>query len=159
MADAGWSVVQTPVAAGLAWSIAHDVLGHHQPFFAPVAAAISLSKNKVLRGQRALQLIVGVVLGIGVGTAVRAVAGSPPGDPGAVAIGSAVLITLVAALVLGSGFLEQGVLFVNQSMGSAILMITVAGSATAAERLTDALTGAGVTLVITVVVFPAAPLA
>jgi len=29
---------------------------------------VSLSKNKVLRGQRALQLIAGVSLGIGIGT-------------------------------------------------------------------------------------------
>jgi uncharacterized membrane protein YgaE (UPF0421/DUF939 family) len=71
VADAGWSVVQTPVAAGLAWYIAHDVLGHHQPFFAPTAAAISLSRNKVLRGQHALQLLVGVILGIGIGTAAQ----------------------------------------------------------------------------------------
>jgi len=39
VADAGWSIVQTPVAAALAWYIAHTLLGHPQPFFAPVAAA------------------------------------------------------------------------------------------------------------------------
>ena len=49
MAGAGWNVVQTPAAAGLAWHIAHTLLGHHQPFFAPTAAAVSLSKNKVGR--------------------------------------------------------------------------------------------------------------
>jgi hypothetical protein len=61
--EAGWSVVLTPVAAGLAWYIAHTLLGHHQPFFAPTAAAVSPSKNRVLRGQRALQLMVGPVPG------------------------------------------------------------------------------------------------
>jgi uncharacterized membrane protein YgaE (UPF0421/DUF939 family) len=86
VADAGWSVVQTPVAAGLAWYIAHTLLGHHQPFFAPTAAAVSLSKARVLRGQRALQLMVGVVLGISVGTAVKAVAGPAEGASGAVAL-------------------------------------------------------------------------
>ena len=164
MAEAGWSIVLTPVAAGLAWYIAHTLLGHHQPFFAPTAAALSLSKNRVLRGQRVLQLIVGVVLGIGIGTAVKAVAGpvpgagSAPGGSGAVAIGIATLIALVAALVLGGGFFEQGVLFVNQSATSAILMIAVAGAAAGSERLFDALIGGGVALVITTVLFPAAPL-
>jgi uncharacterized membrane protein YgaE (UPF0421/DUF939 family) len=156
VADAGWSVVQTPVAAGLAWYIAHTLLGHHQPFFAPTAAAVSLSKARVLRGQRALQLMVGVVLGIGVGTAVKAVAGPSEGASGALAV--AALIAFVAALVLGGGFFEQGVLFVNQSVGSAILMISVAGIATNSERLFDALIGGGVTLAITVILFPAAPL-
>jgi uncharacterized membrane protein YgaE (UPF0421/DUF939 family) len=158
VADAGWSVVQTPVAAGLAWYIAHTLLGHHQPFFAPTAAAVSLSKARVLRGQRALQLMVGVVLGIGVGTAVKAVAGPAEGTSGAVALAVAALIAFVAALILGGGFFEQGVLFVNQSVGSAILMIAVAGIATSSERLFDALIGGGVTLVITVILFPAAPL-
>jgi uncharacterized membrane protein YgaE (UPF0421/DUF939 family) len=158
VADAGWSIVQTPVAAGLAWYIAHTLLGHHQPFFAPTAAAVSLSKNSVLRGQRALQLMVGVVLGIGIGAAVRAAAGSTPGVSGSVTIGAAAAIALAAALVLGGGLFEQGVLFVNQSVTSAILMIAVAGAATGSERLSDALVGGGVTLVITVIVFPAAPL-
>jgi uncharacterized membrane protein YgaE (UPF0421/DUF939 family) len=149
MADAGWNVVQTPAAAGLAWYIAHTLLGHHQPFFAPTAAAVSLSKNKVLRGQRALQLIAGVLLGIGIGTAVKAVAGSARGGSGAIAI---------VALALGGGLFEQGVLFVNQSATSAILMIAVAGTATGSDRLSDALIGSGVTPVITVILFPAAPL-
>ncbi|MGH3215383.1 MAG: FUSC family protein [Trebonia sp.] len=159
--EAGWSVVLTPVAAGLAWYIAHTLLGHHQPFFAPTAptaAAVSLSKNRVLRGQRALQLMAGVVLGIVIGTVVKAVAGPVPGGSGAVAIGVAAALALAAALVLGGGFFEQGVLFVNQSATSAILMIAVAGAATGSARLSDALIGAGVTLVITVILFPAAPL-
>jgi uncharacterized membrane protein YgaE (UPF0421/DUF939 family) len=50
------------------------------------------------------------------------------------------------------------VLFVNQSAISAILILAVAGAATGSERLSDALVGAGVTFVITVVLFPAAPL-
>jgi uncharacterized membrane protein YgaE (UPF0421/DUF939 family) len=154
--EASWSIVQTPVAAGLAWYIAHNLLGHHDPFFAPVAAAVALSKVRVLRAQRALQLIVGVVLGIGVGTAVKAVAG--PDANGAVAIAVATLIAVAAAVSLGGGFFEQGVLFVNQSASSAILMIAVTGTATGSERFSDALIGGGVTLVIVGVLFPAAPL-
>lgn len=150
--------MQAPVAAGLAWYIAHNLLGHHDPFFAPVAAAVALSKVRVLRSQRALQLIVGVVLGIGIGTAVKAVAGSPPGADGAVAIAVAALIAVAAAVILGGGFFEQGVLFVNQSASSAILMIAVAGTATGSERLSDALIGGEVTLMIVGVLFPAAPL-
>jgi uncharacterized membrane protein YgaE (UPF0421/DUF939 family) len=150
--------VQVPVAAGVAWYIAHTLLGHHQPFFAPTAATVSLSKNRVLRTERALQLMAGVLLGIGVGAAVRDVTGPIPGAGSAVAIAVGVAITLVAALVLGGGFLEQGVVFFNQSVNATILMIALGGSATASERVTDALIGGGVALVMTVLLFPAAPM-
>jgi uncharacterized membrane protein YgaE (UPF0421/DUF939 family) len=158
LADAGLSIVETPVAAGLAWYIAHSLLGHPEPFFAPAAAALSLSKDRVLRGQHALQLIAGVTLGIASGTAVKALAGPDLGGSGAVAITAAVAIAMAAALAFGGGFLAEGALFVNQSATSAILMIAVAGAATATERWSDALVGGGVTLMITVVMFPAAPL-
>lgn len=157
LAAAGPTIVQTPVAAGLAWYIAHTLLGHHDPFFAPVAAALSLSASRLLRGQRALQLIAGVLLGIGVGAAVKAVASPMTATSGAVAIGVATLIALVSALVLGVGFFEQGVLFINQSASSAILVIAVTGTATATERLFDALIGGGCTLLIAGILFPAAP--
>lgn len=148
IADAGGSVVEAPVAAGLAWYIAHNLLGHHQPFFAPTAAAVSISKKRALRGQRAVQMIVGVLLGIGVGTVVRAVAGSSQGTSVAVAIAVAACIALVVALVVGGGFFQEGVLFVNQSLGAAILMIAVGGAATVSERVSDALIGGGVTLLL-----------
>ncbi|HEX2740332.1 MAG TPA: hypothetical protein VHM69_07790, partial [Rubrobacter sp.] len=37
-----WPVVQTAVAATLAWSAAALVLGHEQPFVASIAAVISI---------------------------------------------------------------------------------------------------------------------
>ena len=62
-----WPAVQAAAAAGLAWLVAHDLLGHAQPFFAPIAAAIALSTSGVRRGRRILQMVGGVMLGIGVG--------------------------------------------------------------------------------------------
>jgi uncharacterized membrane protein YgaE (UPF0421/DUF939 family) len=50
------------------------------------------------------------------------------------------------------------VLFINQCAISAILVIAVAGTATAGERLFDALIGGGCTLLIAVILFPSAPL-
>ncbi|WP_235190810.1 FUSC family protein [Amycolatopsis rifamycinica] len=69
-----WYRRPQPVSAS--WFVAHDLLGHPQPFFAPIAAAVSLSASDVLRGQRAVQLMSGVALGIALGTVVEAVAGS-----------------------------------------------------------------------------------
>jgi hypothetical protein len=48
VADAGLSIVQTPVAAGLAWYIAHTLLGHHQPFFAPAAQRHNRQQGAVI---------------------------------------------------------------------------------------------------------------
>jgi uncharacterized membrane protein YgaE (UPF0421/DUF939 family) len=158
LSSAGWNIVETPIAAGLAWFVAHNLLGDPQPFFAPMAAVLSLSAVRLLRGQRALQVLVGVTLGIGIGSAVRAVAGSTSGGSGAVAIGVAALIALVVSLALSAGFLGEGSLVVNQSAGSAILMIAIAGTATGSERLLDALIGGGISLVVATVLFPAAPL-
>lgn len=146
--------MQTALAAGLAWYVARTLLDHPQPFFAPIAAAVSLSANRVLRAQRARQMIVGVTLGIGIGIGVDALSGT-----GSVAIGVSVLVSLSAALVLGGGFLSQGLMFVNQTAASAILVVALSGgTATGSERLLDALIGGGFTILITVVVFPAAPL-
>ncbi|HWS93509.1 MAG TPA: FUSC family protein, partial [Mycobacterium sp.] len=76
----------------VAWYLAHDVLGHPQPFFAPIAAAVSLSISNVLRAQRAIQMMIGVTLGIGMGTLVQGLLG-----PGAISIAGAALIALCAS--------------------------------------------------------------
>jgi hypothetical protein len=61
------------LAAAIAWYIAHGVLGHQQTFFAPIAAAITLSTTPVGRALRTVQLVGGVFLGIGVAEGLRAV--------------------------------------------------------------------------------------
>jgi uncharacterized membrane protein YgaE (UPF0421/DUF939 family) len=35
-------ILQCGLAAGLAWLVAGNLIGHEQPFFAPIAAVISL---------------------------------------------------------------------------------------------------------------------
>ena len=75
-AACGSRSLQTSVAAGLSWYLAHDVLGHPQPFFAPIAAAVCLSISNVLRAQRAVQMMIGVTLGIGTGTLVQGLLGT-----------------------------------------------------------------------------------
>jgi uncharacterized membrane protein YgaE (UPF0421/DUF939 family) len=64
-------VVQTASAVSVSWFVAHDLFGHPQPFSAPIAAVVSLSAGDVLRGQRAVQLMSGVALGIVLGSSTR----------------------------------------------------------------------------------------
>ncbi|HTY30362.1 FUSC family protein [Mycobacterium sp.] len=148
-----FTLVQTAVAAGLSWYLAHDLLGHPQPFFAPIAAAVSLSVSNVLRAQRAIQMMVGVTLGIGVGVLVQALLG-----PGALAITVAALLALFAAVFIGHGYIGQGMMFANQTVVSAILVLALYRSNVGLERFYDALIGGAVAIVFAVLLFPADPL-
>ena len=51
--ESAWAAVQAAFAATLAWFVAHRLLGHPQPFFAPIAAAVAMSVNYFGRGRRA----------------------------------------------------------------------------------------------------------
>ena len=148
-----FNLVQTAVAAGLSWYLAHDVLEHPQPFFAPIAAAVSLSTSNVLRAQRAIQMMVGVTLGIGLGSVVQGLLG-----PGAVPIAVAALVALGAAVFIGGGFIGHGMMFANQTVVSAILVLALYHGGVGLERIFDALIGGAVAIVFAVLLFPADPL-
>ena len=146
-------ILQASLAAGIAWYVAHDLLGHAQPFFAPIAAAISLSTSHVQRSRRTVQMVVGVLLGIGVAELLHQVVGD-----GALPIGVVVLVTMLLAAGLGVGFVGEGMMFANQAAASAVLVIALHRAGTGAERATDAIVGGAVALVIGVGLFPADPL-
>lgn len=147
-----FNLVQTAVAAGLSWYLAHDVLEHPQPFFAPIAAAVSLSTSNVLRAQRAIQMMIGVTLGIGVGSLVQGLLG-----PGDVPIAVAAVVALGAAVFIGGGFIGHGMMFANQTVVSAILVLALYRGGVGFERIFDALIGGAVAIVFAVLLFPADP--
>jgi uncharacterized membrane protein YgaE (UPF0421/DUF939 family) len=148
-----WPTVQSALAAAIAWVLAHDALGHAQPFFAPIAAAIALGTTGIRRGRRIVQMVFGVTLGIAVGEGASALVGTGPW-----AIGIVVLATMSAAVVAGVGVFGEGMMFVNQSAASAILVVALHRHGTGSERLVDALVGGGVAGLIGVGLFPAEPL-
>lgn len=134
-----FNLLQTSLAAGLSWYLAHDVLDHPQPFFAPIAAAVSLSTSNVLRAQRAVQMMIGVTLGIGLGTVVQGMLG-----PGALPIAVAALVALGAAVFIGGGFIGHGMMFANQTVVSALLVLALYRGGAGPERIFDALIGGAV---------------
>ena len=148
-----WPVVQAALAATLAWWFAHRVLDHPQPFFAPIAAAISLSTTHIQRSRRIVQMVIGVLLGIGIGEVAVALFGT---STGSVAI--VVLATLLAALLFGAGFVGEGMMFANQSAASAVLVVTLHRAGVGSERAVDVLVGGASAFIIGVIMFPAAPL-
>jgi uncharacterized membrane protein YgaE (UPF0421/DUF939 family) len=143
-----WPVVQAAVASGLAWYIAHDALGHKQPFFAPIAAAISLSAVVGRRWRNAAQMMFGVTLGIAISEAVVSVAGT-----------GVLPLTLVVLITMGAAVLFSPMpMFVNQAAASAILVVALRSGGIAGERLIDAWIGGGCALVVSLLLFPPHPL-
>ena len=151
--DSFAAVLQASVAAALSWLIAHRVLGHSQPFFAPIAAAISLSTSHIQRSRRIAQMVAGVLLGIGVAEVLTPLLGISTA-----ALGVIVLVTMVVTIAVGFGFFGDGMMFPNQAAASAVLVVAVHRHGTGAERAVDVLVGGAVALVLGVGLFPANPL-
>lgn len=149
-----WPIAQTTVAAGLAWYLAHDVLDHREPFFAPIAAAVCLWMTNRVRAELAVEMIIGVALGIGAGTVVLAVFGAGP-----IGMGAAVMLSLTLAVLIARSFSTQRSMFVNQSVISAILIMAFPHTGLGVERLYDALIGGGLAVVFSILLFPKNPLA
>ena len=126
-------VVQCALAAGLAWFVATDIVGHSQPFFAPIAAVVSLGVSLGARMRRSAELVVGVTVGIGVGDLIISAIGSGPWQ-----------IALVVALAMSTAvFLDGGPIIAMQAGSSAVLVVTLIppGDSGGVDRMVDALTG------------------
>jgi uncharacterized membrane protein YgaE (UPF0421/DUF939 family) len=141
--------VQAGVAAALAWFVAHDLIGRPAPFFAPIAAVITLASSVGQRVRRTAELVLGVAIGIGIGDALILLIGSGPWQ-----IGLIVLLAVLVATAVGGG-----TPLVVQSASSAVLVATLT-SATGLPwtRFFDALVGGGVGLAVMTVLLPLNPL-
>jgi uncharacterized membrane protein YgaE (UPF0421/DUF939 family) len=144
----GFHIAQCAIAAGVAWLIAADVLGHQTPFFAPVAAVVCLGTSY---GQR-LRRVAEVTLGVAVGVFLA--------DLLAIWLGSGwwQLILVVALSMTVALLLDGGQLLVIQAMVQSIIISALAPApGEALVRVSDAVIGGLVALVAATVV-PAAPL-
>jgi uncharacterized membrane protein YgaE (UPF0421/DUF939 family) len=132
----------------VAWYVATEVFNHPAPFFAPIAAVVSLGTSYGQRLRRVAEVTVGVAIGVFLGDAITLLLGSGPWQ-----------IALIVSLAMASALLlDQGSLFVNQAAVQAIVVSTLLPTPGAAfVRWTDALIGGGVALLAAAVV-PRAPL-
>jgi uncharacterized membrane protein YccC len=143
-----WPILQTTLAAGAAWAIANQI--HSRPFFAPVSAVISLGVARGRRTVRAIELTVGVAVGIAVADLIVRVLG-----------GGTLVLMLVVALAMGAALLlGAGTILVNQAAVSAILVVATLqpGTSPSPARFVDALIGGGIALLVGQVLFPRDPL-
>ena len=145
------SILQAGVAAGLAWVVATDVFGHKQPFFAPVAAIITLGLTISQRGRRAVELAIGVAVGIAVGDLL--VLG--------IGVGAAQLALVVMLAIAIAIFLGSGQMMANQAAVSAALVATIQPPTQGVTfaRFLDALAGGTIALLVNALVLPADPVA
>ena len=142
------SLVQTAAAATGAYLIASELVGHAQPFFAPVAAIITLGITVGQRGRRAVELALGVAVGIAVADTLVWLIG-----PGVVTLAIVVFLAMGAAVLLGTGQI-----FANQAAVSAVLIavLPTAGVFSGA-RFVDALIGGACALLANSLLLPADP--
>jgi len=138
--NAGFAIVQTGIAAGLAWFMAKLIVGTPDPFFAPAAAVISVGLQRGQPLRRSAELSAGVAIGIGIAFLLRSAIGLGP-----VQIGAIVALTILAALLV-----DGSIVLVNQAAISAVLVMTLPSAAlgNGPDRFFDALIGGAVALVI-----------
>jgi hypothetical protein len=143
-----WPVVQTAVAATLAWSAAALVLGHEQPFVAAIAAVISVGAVAGQTLKRAAEWILGVAVGLTVADLIMLAIGTGPIQTGII-----VGLAMFAALLIRSG-----VMFVTEAGVSAVLVagLDPTTSGVSPDRFLEALVGGGAALAVSAA-FPSNP--
>lgn len=147
--DAARTILQSTIAATVAWLIAKEVVGHPAPFFAPVSAIITLGLTQGERGRRAVEVILGVTLGIAVADLFVIALGA-----GWWQLAVVVSLSMAVALLLGSGQM-----FAQQAAVSAALVATLQPPDGGVEfaRSLDALVGGTTALVVSALILPAHP--
>jgi uncharacterized membrane protein YgaE (UPF0421/DUF939 family) len=143
-----WHIGQCAVAAGVAWWLANDVIGHPRPFFAPIVAVICLGTSYGQRLRRVVEVTLGVAVGVFLADLLLLLIGTGPWQV-------TILVALAMTITL---LLNAGTLFVTQAAVQGIVVVTFAAApGYALTRWLDALIGGAVALVAAAVV-PRAPL-
>src|SRR5215216_1498796 len=134
-------ILQTAVAASLAWFLAVLILGVERPTFAPIAAVIALGLAVGERARRAVELTLGVAFGVALADLLVSLVGV-----GAVQAGAVVVLAMGLAVFLGGG--DVGVK--EAAISALIIMITFRSSQAGfpIERFLEALIGGGTALLI-----------
>lgn len=144
-------VAQSAVAAGAAWWLAGLLADDDRvPFFAPIAAVISLGSALGLRLKRTAELVLGVALGIGIGDSLLHVIGH----------GTWQLVLVVALAMTAAVLVDGGQIIVLQAATSSVLVATLVppeGAVGGLDRFADALLGGAVGMAVGLLLFPLNP--
>ena len=135
-----WPVVQSALAASLAWYATMLVLGHDRPFVAAIAAVISVGAVAGQTLRRAAEWMLGVAVGLVVAGFVVLAIGTGPVQTG-VMVGLAMGVALL---------IRGGIMFWTEVGVSAILVsgLDPTTQGVSPDRFVEALLGCGVALVV-----------
>jgi uncharacterized membrane protein YgaE (UPF0421/DUF939 family) len=139
---------QAALATAPSWALARLLFDHPRPIFAPVAGLIAVSTTLGQRRRYAVEMVLGIALGVGIADALFTVMGDGTWQIAAIVVGA-----MVAAVALGGS-----VVLVSEAAVSALLVVTVQppGTGLSGARFLDSLLGGLVGLVVTSVL-PASP--
>lgn len=143
-----WQIAQCALAAGVAWLVAKDLLGHDVPVFAPIAAVVALGTSYAQRLRRVAEVTAGVAIGVFLGDLLVLNLGS----------GAWQIVLVVGLAMTAAVLLDASNLFVNQAAVQSIFVAAlVPGAGASLTRWTDAVIG-GVVALLAATAVPAAPL-
>jgi uncharacterized membrane protein YgaE (UPF0421/DUF939 family) len=141
-------ILQTSVAASAAWLIATEVVGHEEPFFAPISAVVTLGLTVGERRRRAVELAIGVSVGIAIADLLVSAIGT-----GTWQIGVVCGLAMLAATLVGGG-----PLLASQAGASAVLVATLQPpEGFDFDRAFDALVGGATALAVGSLLLPVDP--
>lgn len=142
------AVLQTALAAAAAFTIARDLVGHQGPFVAPVSAIVALGITYGQRTRRAVEIVLGVAVGVLVSDLITIGLGTGPAQ-----IALVIFLAMSTAVVLGGSRLV-----VSQAATSSALVATVAvPDHVTFTRPLDALIGGTLALLVNLVISPVNP--
>jgi uncharacterized membrane protein YgaE (UPF0421/DUF939 family) len=144
-----WFVIaQVAVTAGLSWYVAAELLNHPQPFFAPVAAIVTLGVSYGQRMRRGIEIAIGVAVGVLIG------------DLFAVLFGSGVwqiMVALVLAMSVATILSTRQLIIIQACVQSVIVVALAPTAAEGFGRWLDAVVGCVLALLMATVA-PSTPL-
>ncbi|MEA2382659.1 MAG: hypothetical protein QOH72_2630 [Solirubrobacteraceae bacterium] len=139
---------QAALATAPSWALARVLFDHPRPIFAPVAGLIAVSTTLGQRRRYAIEMVLGIALGIGIADVLFTLVGDGTWQIAAIVVGA-----MVAAVALGGS-----VVLVSEAAVSALLVVTVQppGTGLSGARFIDSLLGGLIGLLVTSVL-PASP--
>ncbi|MFD2456423.1 aromatic acid exporter family protein [Corynebacterium mendelii] len=142
-------ILQGSLAAGVSWYVAMQWFGHHNVFFAPMAAIIIIGLSGGDRLRRAIDLNVGVTLGVGLGDLLVTTFGG-----GIWQMGVIVAIAMVTAI-----YCDKSQLVFTQAGIGVVLIATIfpPGTSGGVDRMLDSFIG-GTTAIVILALVPDSPL-